>query len=96
MKCIKLMADYQCYPLWNMPPGEYRDMAPEELPISPSLVSRLYAWARMFDATLNMEDPRESGFHSDGAQAEFKREGYRLAEQLKTELGPEFIVTTHI
>ena len=96
MKNIKLMADYQCHPLWNMSPGEYGDVSPDDLPISQNLKDRLTAWARAFDATLNMDYPPDSGFESEEAEAEFKREGYRLAEQLRDELGPEFIVTVQV
>jgi hypothetical protein len=96
MKNIKLMADYQCHPLWNMSPAEYGDVNPDDLPISQDLKDRLTAWARASDATLNMDYPPDSGFESEEAEAEFKREGYRLAEQLRTELGPEFTVTVQV
>lgn len=39
MRNIKLMADYQCHPLWNMSPDEYGDIAPCELPISSGVSS---------------------------------------------------------
>jgi len=96
MKNIKLMADYQCHPIWNISPDEYGDVNPDDLPISQDLKERLAAWARAFDATLNMDYPPDSGFESEEAEAEFKREGYRLAEQLRAELGPEFTVTVQV
>jgi hypothetical protein len=96
MKSIKLMADYQCHPLWDMSPGQYGDINPDDLPVSQGLKDRLSAWARAFDATLNMDYPPDSGFESEDAEAEFKREGYRLAEQLKDELGPGVTVTVHV
>jgi hypothetical protein len=96
MNSIKLMADYQCHPLWNMLPGEYGDMNPDDLPISQGLKDQLHAWARAFDATLNMDYPPDSGFDSDEAEAEFKREGYRLAEELRNELGSAFTITVHV
>lgn len=95
MKSIKLMADYQCHPVWNMLPGEYGDINPDDLPISKSLKDRLHAWARVFDATLNMDYPPDSGFKSDEAEVGFKREGHQLAEQLKDELGSAYTVTLH-
>lgn len=55
MKSIRLMADYQCLPLWNMSPGEYSDMDPDDHLISQDLKDQLNAWARVFDATLNMD-----------------------------------------
>lgn len=96
MRAIKVMADYQCFPLWEASPGEVGNIDPESLPISQGLKARLHAWARAFDATLNMDYPPDSGFESDEAEAEFKREGYHLAEQLKRELGPEFTITVHV
>lgn len=96
MRTIKLMADYQCFPLWEASPGEVGNIDPEGLPISQNLKDQLSAWARAFDATLNMDYPPDSGFESEEAEAEFKREGYRLAEQLRGELGPRFTVTVQV
>jgi hypothetical protein len=96
MKSIKLMADYQCHPLWNMSPGEYGDINPDDLPISQGLKDQLHAWARVFDTTLNMDYPPDSGFESEEAETEFRRAGYRMAEQLRAELGPEFTVTVQV
>ncbi len=92
MKSIKLMADYQCHPLWNMSPGEYGDIAPCELPISKELQLRLSKWAAMYDETLDADYPPNSGFRSEELELEFKREGERLAESLRGELGPDFSI----
>jgi hypothetical protein len=96
MKSIKLMADYQCHPLWNMSPDKYGDVNPDDLPISQGLKEHLHAWAHAFDATLNMDYPPDSGFKSDEEEANFKHEGYQLAEQLRRELGPEFTIKVHV
>mgnify|MGYP003576611809 FL=1 len=90
------MADYQCFPLWEASPGEVGNIDPDALPISQNLKDRLAAWARAFDATLNMDYPPNSGFESDEVETEFKRAGCRLAEQLRVELGPEFTVTVQV
>lgn len=92
MKNIKLMADYQCHPLWNMSPGEYGDIAPCELPISKELQQGLSRWAAMYDETLDADYPPNSGFKSEALEHEFKREGERLAECLRRELGPDFSI----
>ena len=34
MNAIKLMADYGCWPLWDMTPGEYGNVDPADVPIS--------------------------------------------------------------
>lgn len=96
MRAIKLMADYQCFPLWEASPGEVGNIDPNELPISQDLKARLSNWARQYDETLNMDYPPDSGFESAGAEAEFKQEGLRLAEQLRVELGPEYEIRTHL
>jgi hypothetical protein len=92
VKSIKLMADYQCHPLWNMSPGEYGDIAPCELPISKELQFRLSKWASIYDETLDVDYPPNSGFKSEELEREFKMEGERLAESLRSELGPDFSI----
>jgi hypothetical protein len=92
MKHIKLMADYQCHPLWNMSPDKYGDIDPRQLPISEKLQLRLSSWAAVYDETLNLDDPRISGFVSENAERAFKSEGARLVELLRHELGPNYLV----
>jgi hypothetical protein len=58
MKLLKLMPDYQCFPIWNLSPGEYGDVNPAELPISKVLQLDLSRWAAAYDGTLNLEYPR--------------------------------------
>lgn len=41
MKTIKLMADYDCFPLWKSSPGEVGNIDPEDLPISYDLKAYL-------------------------------------------------------
>lgn len=96
MRNIKLMADYQCHPLWNMSPGEYGDIDPCELPISKGLQLRLSKWAATFDETLNADYPPNSGFKTEELEREFKREGKRLAESLRNELGPDFSISLKV
>jgi len=43
-----------------------------------------------------MDDPLSSGFETDEQEAEFKRIGTELGEELSNELGPEFAVTMKI
>jgi hypothetical protein len=92
VRTIKLMVDYQCYPLWEASPGVVGNIDPGELPISSALRERLMAWASTFDATLNMDDPVTSGFPTDQAAEEFRKEGLELAQQLQDGLGAAYIV----
>lgn len=92
MKYIKLMADYQCHPLWNMTPDEYGDIDPCELPISEELQLRLSKWASIYNETLDVDYPPNSGFKSEDLERQFKLEGERLAENLRCELGPDYSI----
>ena len=96
MRAIKLMPDYQCFPLWEASPGDVGNINPENLPISLDLKAELAAWTKIYDATLDVDDPACSGFQSEEAEAEFKRVGNDLAERLKCELGPDFAVIIKI
>lgn len=89
MESIKLMADYQCHPIWDMSPGKYRDVDPDELPISEGLKARLKAWAAKYDETLDIDSPADSGFATAELEEEFKEEGRALVSLLKSELGAE-------
>ncbi|CAM3417695.1 CdiI immunity protein domain-containing protein [Bordetella sputigena] len=95
MKKIKLMADYHCYPVWDLS-GPYRDIDPDELPISDNLKSRLMEWARTYDGILNMDDPAASDFETPEARRAFEACGRHLAEQLQKELGPDFLVSVYL
>lgn len=96
MKNIKLMADYQCHPLWNMSPDEYGDIDPCNLPISEELKLRLSKWAFTYDETMDADYPPNSGFKSEELEREFKQEGEQLAEILRDELGPDFSIVFKI
>lgn len=92
MRSIKLMPDYQCYPLWDMNVDEYGDIDPATLPISNLLCSQLIDWACAYDQTLNNRDPLNSGFFTVKQKNAFETEGRRLAMRLTEELGHEFVV----
>lgn len=96
MKPIKLMPDYQCFPLWDMTPGAYGDLDPKALPISELLQGQLMDWARAYDETLNLEDPVNSGFVTVDAKNAFEAEGMRLADRLREELGSQFEVQVKV
>lgn len=87
MRRLKLMADYDCLPLWGTEAEEIGEVDPADLPISADLVADLGRWADAFDATLDRDDPARSGFGSPEATAAFRAEGERLANRLRAELG---------
>ena len=89
---IKLMADYECYPLWWAGSDKVGDIDPETMPLSGETVSRLEKWADIYDAKLNWEDPNSSGFPTLEAKAAFEQEGISLWKQLQKELAPNYEV----
>ena len=93
MRKIKLMADYQCWPLWGALSGRYGDIDPDDLPISNALRANLIQWAADYDATLVGDDPKRSGFATPEAKAAFASIGTRLRNELAAELGSGFQVT---
>lgn len=90
---IKVMADYFCHPLWQNSGVDVGNIDPTRLPISDGLKSDIDAWARAFDAILDMDDPaNKGGFESPQAAADFAAQGAQLADRLRGELGPDWDV----
>lgn len=96
MRTLKLMADYDCFPLWEASPGQVGNIDPETLNISAELKGDLAEWARFFDQTLNRDDPANSGFASTEAENAFKMQGRTLGERLQTELGAAYVVKVKV
>lgn len=92
MRTLRLMADYQCFPLWEASPGVIGNVDPAELPISGALCADLHAWAADFDAVLNMDDPARSAFPDAEAEARFRSQGEALGQRLRAELGEAYAV----
>ena len=93
MRKIKLMADYDCYPLWEIFSDGMENIAPSSLLLPKSLAVKLDLWGEKYDKTMNQEDPSTSGFGSNHSLAAFEIEGKALYGELKQELGDDFIVT---
>jgi hypothetical protein len=90
---LKLMADYETFPLWLKLPDGTSNMDPQRLPLSADTRARLASWAAAYDATLNRADPLASGFESAEAEAEFDRAGLELRRTVQDELGDAYTVT---
>lgn len=93
---IKLMADYDCFPLWEASQGVVGNIDPETLPISQALKSRLNQWAEQFDKTLNRQDPMKSGFLDISAKNGFEQMAAKLGADLQKELGSSYLVEVKI
>jgi hypothetical protein len=81
---IKVMADYQCDPLWALDEERYGCFAPEMIDLSPELAADLNAWAIAYDTSLNLDDPANP-LWTDAQYAAHAAEGRRLAGRLKRE-----------
>ncbi|PSF35676.1 hypothetical protein C7H19_15675 [Aphanothece hegewaldii CCALA 016] len=90
LKKIKLMPDYQCFPLWDM--EEPDNIDPKDLPLKKALIDDLYKWAESFDAVLNWTDPTLSGFKNEQDAEAFETEGIRLWLLLREQLKPNYAV----
>ena len=89
---IKLMADYECYPLWWTGSDKAGDIDPETMPLSKETISRLQKWADIYDAKLDWQDPANSPDLSPEEEAAFGKEGISLWKQLQKELAPNYEV----
>ncbi|GAB4213974.1 MAG: hypothetical protein OHK0012_11100 [Synechococcales cyanobacterium] len=89
-KIFRINPDYDCPPIWDEYAADY--LEPSDLPLTASLISRMNAWQAEFDALLDTEDGRRSGFKSKSARVKFDLRGMRLARFLQTELGAEYEV----
>jgi hypothetical protein len=90
-KLLKLMTDYECFPLWKVG-GEIGNVDPDDLPLANELKAALRAWASAYDNTLNQEYPPDSGFASPAEEEAFEAEGRRLWNELQAQLSPEYKV----
>ena len=89
-KEIRLMPEYDCFPLWDDLAPDNLD--PSSLPISPSLNDRIQAWNRQFAATQCRDDPDESGFPTREEEIRFDEAGRVLWDELRAELGDDYVV----
>lgn len=92
MRIIKLMPDYGCFPLWEASPDVVGNINPRTLSLSAGLISELEKWATQFDATLDPDDPLESGFTSSEEERDFADVGRQLCIEVQRELGQDFRV----
>lgn len=90
---LKLMADYRCFPLWEVLDDGTRNVNPNDLALSGDLNAALHNWAAAYDRTLNQDYPPDSGFATPKDEATFEEEGRRLWKELQSQLGLKYRVT---
>lgn len=87
---VKLMPEYECYPIWVENKGLFDNIKPEKLPISPGLAIDIMEWSKIYEKTYNHKNPIESGFLTDIDKEFFCNRGIILKERLALELGSNY------
>jgi len=83
-KALRVMPEYQCWPVWNDFTGNNID--PSMLGLSAALLERLDRWDQIFQATYNSDDPAESGL-ADEDWPGFLAEGEAIIDEIRKEWG---------
>ncbi|MFJ2555433.1 MULTISPECIES: hypothetical protein [unclassified Streptomyces] len=84
---VRVHPDYDCFPTWLHHGDDSDNVAPDTLPVSDGLARDLAAWGAEFDATLDRDNPVDSGFHTEADEQDFAARGEGLARRLQEELG---------
>lgn len=85
---IRVMADYDCFPLWRDDPDGVSNIPPGEAGLPEELANELMVWADVYDRTLDRGDPLRSGFADADAEARFVAQGRVLAGRVAAAVGP--------
>ena len=92
---IKLMWDYECWPLWQHDGEIFDTVDPSSFPLSEQTLARLAAWASIPDKKLTeVEYPPDMTWTED-EKKRFEQEGLDLWKALRHELGRNYYVTYH-
>jgi len=84
MRPLRLMADYDCHPLWE-PGADPYNVAPSSLGIPAELATALQDWADQYTATLDRWDPTASGFADESVAEAWLRRGAHFASRMRDE-----------
>jgi hypothetical protein len=85
---IKLMAEYNYSPLWDMETADNLDL--DELPLSSSIQKKLSNWAEIYNQVINWDNPADSSFSDVLTQDNFEQDGIAIWQQLQEELSPNY------
>ncbi len=87
---LKLMPDYECYPLWLTDGNRFENIDTSDLPISDALKYLLKKWQDGYESIYNPDDPARSGFKSHAEKKEFVADGALIYKMLLDELKDSF------
>jgi hypothetical protein len=90
---LRVLPDYDCFPLWLRSSDGYSNDDPASFGLSQALGDALLAWADEYDATLNRDDPASSGFKTQADLDAFVASGRELATQVAREVAGRYTVT---
>jgi hypothetical protein len=93
MTAVKIMADYQCLPVWAANGGAVGDLPPHTLGLSAALEDALLDWQDAFDSSLNLDNPAVPHWTPEQF-ATHEAEGLALAARVKAER-PEMTIYAH-
>lgn len=94
MDFLKLMPDYDCWPLWwGKNSHKVGNVNPSTLKLSKSLIKELSDWSDKFNQILDRTDPLKSTFSSKSELISFEINGVKLWKKLKDELGSAFTIS---
>jgi len=92
VKRVRLMAEYNAYPLWSLETSSIGPINPDDLPLSKETLFLLQGWSKKYQTQLNIADPTNSAYFNQDELIEFENEGIRLWLKLREELFAEFEV----
>jgi hypothetical protein len=83
-RAIKVMADYDCHPLWALDEDLVGDFPPEDIGVSAELCRDLKEWAQSFNASLDRENPADT-LVTPEEHAAHEQKGRQLAIRIARE-----------
>lgn len=87
MITLKLMADYDCWPLWWYAGTDaIGNVDPHTLGLTDATLGRLQAWSERYNSYLDREDPGHSPDPTPAEQEAFEQEGIAIWRVLQHEL----------
>lgn len=95
MNELRMMLEYQAYPLWVIHDDGLENIEPHSLNISPSLADKIEQWGDRFEETYIPDDPGSSGFKNADEEKKFIAEGINLLAELKSECLGRYTVEYH-
>jgi len=92
---IRLLADYQCWPLWHHEDDKVGDIDPREIGVSDALIGDLERWVELFESHLDWSDPASTRWTKE-EEDQFDFAGRNLCRRLSAELSDRYTIYYHV